>query len=62
MAEAKQRTYVIVSQGDDGVEVEQEVKGTSAEFDQQSQRLLIKDGDEVVGGFIRLLRWFRKEQ
>jgi len=38
------------------------VKGTSAEFDQQSQRLLIKDGDEVVGGFIRLLRWFRKEQ
>jgi len=61
MAEAKQRIYVIVSQGDDGVEVEQEVKGTSAEFDQQSQRLLIKDGDEVVGGFIRLLRWFRKE-
>lgn len=61
MAEAKQRTYVIVSQGDDGVEVEQEVRGTSAEFDPQSQRLLIKDGDEVVGGFIRLLRWFRKE-
>ena len=61
MAEAAKKTYVIVSQGEDGKEIEQEVVGTSAEFDAQSQRLLVKDGDEVVGGFIRLLRWFRKE-
>jgi len=62
MAEAAKKTYVIVSQGEDGKEIEQEVVGTSAEFDAQSQRLLVKDGDEVVGGFIRLLRWFRKEK
>jgi hypothetical protein len=61
MAEAKQRTFVIVSQGEDGKEIEQEVRGTSAEFDPQSQRLTVKDGEEVVAGFIRLLRWFRKE-
>jgi len=61
MAEAT-KTFVIVSQGDDGKEIEQEVRGTAAEFDPQSQRLTIKDGDEVVGGFIRILRWFRKEQ
>ena len=55
------KTFVIVSQGEDGKEIVQEVRGTAAEFDQTSQRLTIKDGDEVVGGFIRLLRWFRKE-
>jgi hypothetical protein len=62
MAGAKQRTYVIVTQADDGKEERLEVKGTEAIFDEQSQRLTIKDGDEVVGGFIRLLRWFREEQ
>ena len=62
MAGATKHTYTVVSQGEDGAEVQQEVRGTSAEFDAQSQRLTIKDGDEVVGGFIRLLRWFRKEQ
>ena len=61
MAEAKKQTFVVVTQGDNGAEVEQEVKGSSAEFDPQSQRLIVKDGDEVVAGFIRLLRWFRKE-
>ncbi len=61
MAGATKHTFVIVSQGEDGKEIVQEVQGPAAEFDQTSQRLTIKDGDEVVGGFIRLLRWFRKE-
>ena len=60
MAEANRKTYVIVTQGEDGKEVQQEVSGTSSDFDVQSQRLLIMDGGEVVAGFIRLLRWFRK--
>ena len=62
MAAAKQHTYVIVSQAEDGKEETQEIKGTSAVFDSASQRLTIMDGDEPVGGSIRLLRWFRKEQ
>ena len=60
MTEASRKTYVIVTQGEDGKEVSQEVSGTSSDFDVQSQRLLIMDGGEVVAGFIRLLRWFRK--
>jgi len=59
MAEAR-KTWNIVTQGEDGKEVEHEVSGTSAAFDESSQRLTILDGDEPVAGFIRLLRWVRK--
>ncbi|RPJ82472.1 MAG: hypothetical protein EHM18_15635 [Acidobacteria bacterium] len=62
MAEAtKRRTYKIVCQAEDGAEETVEVQGTEAIFDETNQRLTIKDGDEVVGGFIRLLRWVRKD-
>jgi hypothetical protein len=60
MAEAK-RTFEIACQGEGDSEVKVSIKGTRAEFDPTSARLAIYDGDEPVGGFIRILRWFRKE-
>lgn len=61
MAGATKHTFKIVCQAEDGAEETVEVQGTDAEFDNVNQRLIIKDGDEIVGGFIRLLRWVRKD-
>ena len=63
MADAlAKRTFEITCQGDDDKEVHVTLKGTRADFDGQSARLTIFDGDQPIGGFIRILRWFRKEQ
>jgi len=61
MAEAK-RTFEIACQGEGDNEVLVSLHGTRAEFDPTSARLAVFDGDEPIGGFIRVLRWFRKEQ
>lgn len=55
------RTFEITCQGDNDSEVQHTLTGTRAEFDPTSARLAIFDGDEPIGGFIRILRWFRKE-
>lgn len=54
------KTFSIVTHKEDGTEEATELQGTRAEFDAQSQRLTIYDGDEPVGGFIRIVRWHRK--
>ena len=54
-------TYVVVSQTEGDKEVEETVTGDSATFDEVSQRLTIKTGDEPVAGFIRVLRWMKKD-
>jgi hypothetical protein len=54
-------TYVVVCQTEDDKEDEQTVTGTSATFDEASQRLTILNDAEPVAGFIRVLRWMKKD-
>ena len=54
-------TFQIVCQGEGDTEVPVTLRGTRAEFDKDSARLTVFDGDQPVGGFIRVLRWSRKD-
>lgn len=57
MPEPVLKTFRVVCQGSNGTEETVDVQGTVAEFDEDSQRLTIKNKDQLVGSFVRVLRW-----
>lgn len=57
MPEPVVKTYRVVCQSSNGGEETVDVQGTVAEFDEDSQRLTIKNKDQLVGSFVRVLRW-----